>query len=370
MRILTLNAGSSSLKLALFEEGSPPARTLGETMDRVPGDAIPLEAVLERLSRFGGLREVAAVGHRIVHGGPFFDRSRRIDDEVLARLRELCALDPDHMPVEVAIIDAVRGAAPDTPQFACFDTAFHSHMPRVSRLLAIPLRYEAEGVRRYGFHGLSCQYLVEEIRRTAGDTAARGRLVLAHLGSGASLTAVRDGRSVDTSMSFTPNSGVPMATRSGDLDPGVLVHLARAENLSVDALDELLNKRAGLLGVSGVSADMRELLEREKTHAASADAVALFCHSVRKAIGALATTLDGIDTLVFSAGIGERAPLVRARISAGLTHLGVEIDPAKNQTNAPVISTDSSRCTVRVIATDEESIIARETQRLFRGDPA
>jgi acetate kinase len=364
MRILTLNAGSSSLKLALFEEGSPPTRIMGETIELVPGGAIPLEAIIERLSPFGGLRAVGAVGHRIVHGGPSFDRSRRINEEVLPRLRELCALDPDHMPVEVAIIDAVRSAAPEVPQIACFDTAFHAQMPRVSRLLPLPLRYETEGVRRYGFHGLSYQYLVEELRRVAGDTAARGRLVLAHLGSGASLAAVRDGRSIDTTMSFTPNSGVPMATRSGDLDPGILIHLARTERTSVDALEEMLSKRAGLLGVSGVSADMRELLAREKTHAASADGIALFCHSVRKSIGALAATLDGVDTLVFSAGIGERAPLVRARISEGLTHLGVEIDAAKNDANAPVISSDTSRCTVRVMATDEESIIARETQRL------
>jgi acetate kinase len=363
MRILTLNAGSSSLKLALFEEGSPPARAFGETIELSHGGASAPEAAVERLSRGG----IDAVGHRIVHGGPSFDRSTRIDDAVLGKLRELRALDPDHMPVGVAIIDAVRSAAPDTPQVACFDTAFHTTMPRVSRLLPLPLRYESQGVRRYGFHGLSYQYLVEELRRVAGETAARGRLVLAHLGAGASLAAVRDGRAVDTTMSFTPNSGVPMATRSGDLDPGVLVHLARTEKTSVDALDEMLSRRAGLLGVSGVSADMRELLALEKAHAASADAVALFCHSVRKAIGALAATLDGIDTLIFSAGIGERAPLVRTRITAGLTHLGVEIDPAKNDANAPVISTDASRCTVRVIATDEESIIARETQRLVRG---
>jgi acetate kinase len=367
MRILTLNAGSSTLKLALFEEGSPPARVSAATIELAAGHAPPLESVVQKLAPFGGLESVGAVGHRIVPGGPTFDRSTRVDDAVLAQLRKLRRLDPDHLPVEIEIIEAVKSASPAMPQVACFDTAFHATMPRVSRLLPIPLAYETKGLRRYGFHGLSYQYLVEELGRVAGEAVARGRLVLAHLGSGSSLAAVRDGRSIDTTMSFTPNSGVPMATRSGDMDPGVLVHLVRTEKMSVDALDEMLSKRSGMLGVSGKSGDMRELLLHEKDHPPSAEAVALFCHSVRKAIGALATTLDGVDTLVFSAGIGERSPVVRARICRGLSHLGIEIDATRNEATSPVISTDASRCTVRVIPTDEEAIIARDTLQLLGG---
>jgi acetate kinase len=373
MHILTLNAGSSTLKFALFKEGSPPVRVLGQTLEVAASDTSrdtsPVDAVLERLAPFGGLEQVTAVGHRIVHGGPSFQRPTRIDDPMLAELRKLSALDPDHLPAEIAMVEAVRRAAPETPQIACFDTAFHATMPRVARLLPLPSSYEAQGVRRYGFHGLSCEYLVGELERVAGKAAARGRLVIAHLGSGSSLTAVRDGHSIDTTMSFTPNSGVPMATRSGDLDPGVLIHLARTEKTSLDALDEMLNKRSGLLGVSGAggSADMRELLRRESSHEGSAIAVALFCHWARKAIGALATTLDGIDTLIFSAGIGEKAAVVRARICSGLRHLGVTVDAAQNDANAPLISTDGSPCAVRVIPTDEEAVIARETHRLTRG---
>jgi acetate kinase len=366
MNILTLNAGSSTLKFGLFGEGSPAVRLAAGTVELAPGKAPTMDPVLERLSPFGGLREVAAVGHRIVHGGSSFDRPTRIDDGMLAKLRDLCSLDPDHLPGEIAIIETARDGTPGRPHVACFDTAFHASMPRVSRLLPLPRAYEAQGVRRYGFHGLSCQYLVEELGRVS-EAAAGGRVVLAHLGSGSSLTAVREGRSVDTTMGFTPNSGVPMASRSGDLEPGVLVHLARTSKTRVDELDEMLNKRSGLLGVSGLSGDMRELLARAEIDPACADAVGLYCHSVRKAIGALATTLDGLDTLVFSAGIGERAPSIRERICAGLAHLGVELDPVRNMANAPVISTAASRATVRVIPTDEEAIIARETLRLIQG---
>ena len=383
--LLTLNAGSSSLKLGVFTSARPPRRLLSaavariglpgttltitagstpeevEALDDVPDHARALEKALAGIERRHPLARAAAVGHRLVHGGPRYDRARLATPDVLAALRRLIPLDPDHLPAEIEMVEAMLRRAPSVPQIACFDTAFHRTLPRVARLLAIPHRYEAQGVRRYGFHGLSCAFLIEELARIAGEEAARGRVVLAHLGSGASLTATLEGRSVDTTMGFTPTSGIPMGTRSGDLDPGVLLYLLRTERLGVDALDGLLNRESGLLGVSGSSPDMRDLLAREADDPRAADAVALFCHQGKKAIGALAATLGGIDTLVFAGGIGERAATVRARIAGGLEHLGIHVDEARNQAGAPVLSTEASPCTVRVLHTDEESIIARET---------
>jgi acetate kinase len=362
MTLLALNAGSSSLKLALFADDGK-GHLFAKTVERVDSAAQSLESALEALAPHGGFGAVRAVGHRVVHGGESFTAATLVDDGVLEELRRLAALDPDHLPAEIAVIEAVRARAPSVPQVACFDTAFHAQMPRVAKLLAIPRAYAERGVRRYGFHGLSYQYLLEELARVAGAEASRGRIVFAHLGSGASLAAVRGGSCVDTTMSFTPNSGVPMGTRSGDLDPGVLAFLARTDGLSADELDRILNKKSGLAGVSGSSGDMRDLLAREATDGGAADAVALFCYSVTKAIGALATTIEGLDTLVFSAGIGERSAVVRAKICRGLAHLGVHLDDAKNDANASIVSSPRSTCTVRVIPTDEEAIIARETAR-------
>jgi len=368
-RILTLNAGSSSLKLALFDAGPPLRRVLGRSITRVDPDpaeyARSFDAALAAIDPHGGLDALAAVGHRIVHGGPRYATSQPLTPEVLEALRGLVALDPDHLPAEIALVEAIGARAPSLAQVACFDTAFHRTMPRVARLLPIPLRYEREGVQRYGFHGLSYTFVAEELARVAGESHARARVVMAHLGSGASLAAVHGGRCVDTTMGFTPNSGVPMSTRSGDLDPGVIVHLLREGRFGAEALDDLLSRRSGLLGVSETSADMRDLLARRTTDPRAQDAVMLFCHHVRKAIGGLAATLGGVDTLVFSGGIGENAPPVRAEILRGLEHLGMRVDRARNEASGPVISTDASTCTVRVIATDEESIIARETARVI-----
>ncbi|MGZ3419648.1 MAG: acetate/propionate family kinase [Polyangiales bacterium] len=365
MHILVLNSGSSSLKFALFEGALRLASGLVERLaEEHVSDA--LSRVVHRIAPMGGLARLDAIGHRVVHGGGSFDRATRIDPRVLGELKRLRAIDPDHLPAEIAIIEAVSELAPRTPQVACFDTAFHANMPRVARLLPLPRRYEAAGLRRFGFHGLSYEYLLGELRRLDGELAER-RVILAHLGSGASLVALAGGRSIDTTMSFTPNSGVPMGTRSGDLDPGVLVHLLRTESLAPDALDELLSKRAGLLGVSGTSSDMRDLLAREATDEAAADAIALFCHSVKKAIGALATTIDGLDALVFAGGIGEHAHAIRARIGRGLGHLGVQIDADRNERNDTVISTDASRCKVRVIPTNEEAVIARHCAEVLVG---
>jgi acetate kinase len=379
--VLTLNAGSSSLKYALFAGA---ARVASGSVGRLAADPaaheVALSRVLADLAAHGHVAHVAhvadvahaahvapfaAVGHRVVHGGDRFVAPTRVDDAVVGELRRLAAIDPDHLPAEIAVIEAMRARAPGTPQVACFDTAFHARMPRVSTLLPLPRRLLDAGVRRYGFHGLSYEYLLAQL----GD-AARGRVVLAHLGAGASLCAVRDGAPIDTTMGFTPTGGIPMATRTGDLDPGVLVHLMRVEGASADAIDDLVNRRAGMLGVSGTNGDMRDLLAREAADPAAADAVALFVHGVRKAVGALAATIDGLDTLVFSAGIGENAPAIRARVCAGLAHLGVALDDARNAAGAPVISADASRCSVRVIRTDEEAVIARHTRRLLEeGEP-
>jgi len=374
-RILTLNAGSSSLKLALFAAvtGTPPRRVLSHAVTRIGSDvsdhAQALHEALAWMDAHGGLGALAAIGHRVVHGGRLYTSSQPVTPEVLDELRRLAVLDPDHLPAEIAIIEAMGARSPSLAQVACFDTAFHRTMPRVARLFPIPRRFAADGVERYGFHGLSYTYLTEELARVGGERVARGRVVMAHLGSGASLAALYDGRCVDTTMGFTPNSGIPMGTRSGDLDPGVVLHLLRTASFDANSLDHLLSRQSGLLGVSETSADMRDLLARQSTDSRAADAVLLFCHHVRKAIGALAATLGGIETLVFSGGIGEKAASVRGQVARSLGHLGVELDEGRNDASSAIISSDASECTVRVIHTDEESIIARETLRTIGGTP-
>jgi acetate kinase len=248
---------------------------------------------------------------------------------------------------------------------ACFDTAFFHDLPRVARLLSIPRRYEAQGVRRYGFHGLSYAFLMGELGAQAGEQAARGRVILAHLGNGASLAAVHDGEAVDTSMGFTPAAGVPMGTRSGDLDPGLVSYLARSEDMSPQQFDDMINFKSGLLGISETSSDMRELLDREAQDVRAAEAVSLFCYQIRKWIGAFAAALGGLDQLVFAGGVGENAPKVRARICHGLGFLGIDLDETRNEENARLISRAAGRVKVRVIHTDEELMIARSVTRIL-----
>jgi acetate kinase len=386
--VLALNAGSSSLKLALFSWEPRPRRLVSGAATRVgqPGAAIKvsfggaapeevraeipdhrraLELLLARLGPLLGSARVAAAGHRFVHGGSTHDRAQLVNRELVSDLHRLAALDPSHLPAEIAILEEMVRRAPGVPQVACFDTAFHATMPAVARRIAIPRRYELAGVRRYGFHGLSYTYLMEELGRVAGEKAARGRVVLAHLGSGASLAAVRDGRCIDTTMGFTPASGIPMSTRTGDLDPGVVLYWLRDERLSIAQIDDLIHHRSGLLGVSETSGDMAELLAREPVDPRAAGAVELFCYRAKKAVGALAAALGGIDTLVFSGGIGEHAASIRARIACDLSHLGIEIDPARNRAHEGLISSSLSSCAVRVLHTDEESIVARDTVRVL-----
>ena len=381
-RILTINGGSSSIKFALFEAGDSLRRILEGGIERIGlPEATFVARGLNKADNFtrsvtaanhtaavGVLMdwieepirrgELTAVGHRVVHGGPKYSKPQRITTEMVEDLHRLSPFDPEHLPEEILLTEAFHRRFPELPQVACFDTAFHHDLPRVARLLPIPRRYEAQGVRRYGFHGLSYAFLMEELARVAGLQAARGRIILAHLGNGASLAAVYEGKSVDTSMGLTPTGGVPMSTRSGDLDPGLLWYLARTEKMSAKQFNEMVNFQSGLLGVSETSADMRDLLAREPQDVRAAEAVALFCYQVKKWIGAFAAALGGLDTLVFAGGIGENAPTVRARICEGLGFLGIVLEEERNAANAGVISAAAGRVVVRVMRTDEELMIA------------
>ena len=305
---------------------------------------------------------LAGIVHRVVHGGEHFNRAQRVAPKVLEELRQLIPLAPNHLPEEIALIDTFLEAWPQTPQVVCFDTAFHSDLPLVSRTLPVP---ETTGLRRYGFHGLSYAFLLRELEQVAGVAAARGRVVLAHLGNGASIAAVAGGRCVDTSVGLTPAGGLVMSSRSGDLDPGVVTYLARARSLSMDQVDHLLTHESGVRGISGRSADMQELLAREASDPRARLAVDVFCYQVRKWIGAFAAALGGLDTLVFSGGIGEHASVVRSRICSELSFLGVELAAGPNASNAPLISAPSARVDVRVIPTNEALMMAREARTVL-----
>ena len=330
-----------------------------------PNHVSGLDYLLKRLAEITGTAGFGAVGHRVVHGGPHYRNPQKVDRAMLAKLRHIRSFDPEHLPSEIALMEVFAAKFPDVPQVACFDTAFHSTMPRVAKLLPIPRRYETKGVQRYGFHGLSFAYLMQELERVAGGKAANGRVILAHLGNGASMAAMRDGHSVDTTMAFTPAAGLVMSTRSGDIDPGLVAFLARSEKMTASQFDKMVNHESGLLGVSETSSDMRDLLARETKDVRAAEAVALFCYSAKKWVGAYAAVLGGLDTLVFAGGIGENAPPVRARICEGLDFLGVALDESRNAKNASLISKDEGPVAVLVIRTDEEVMIARSVDRVI-----
>jgi acetate kinase len=381
--LLTVNTGSSSLKASLYShDGDTPIGTLrimriglpgghihasgadGQVLeDRtrdLPGHEDALEELIAWLRREG---TPAAIGHRVVHGGPSYSAPQLVNDDLLATLRSLVAVDPEHLPQAIAAIERLQAALPDVPQVACFDTAFHRTMPRVAQIYALPRHYLDAGVIRYGFHGLSCEYILDRLR-TIDPEAARGRVVVAHLGNGASMTAVLDGRSVETTMGFTPTGGLVMGTRPGDLDPGVILYLEREKGLGLPDAGRVLNEEAGMLAVSGTSADMQDLLVREATDPHAAEAVALFCHTARKFLGAFAAVLGGLDTLVFTGGIGEHAAAVRERVCAGLDFLGIRVDGERNRAHGPVISPDGSPAAVRVIPTNEDLMIARHVREV------
>lgn len=288
-----------------------------------------------------------------------------ITAELLEELASLRAFAPLHLPVELQLIEDFQRLCPRTPQIACFDTAFHREMPRVAKLLPIPRRFGEVGIERYGFHGLSYAYLLEELERVAGMELARGRVILSHLGSGASMAAVFRGKSIDTTMAFTPAAGLVMSTRSGDIDPGLVAYLVETQGMSISEFHDMVNSRSGLLGISETSGDVRELLERESSDPRAAEALAVFCYQARKWIGAFAAALGGLDALVFSGGIGENSSPIRAKICEGLAFLGLDLDRARNHANLPLISDDASKVAVRVLGTDEELCIARWTRRLM-----
>jgi acetate kinase len=375
--ILSLNGGSSSLKFAVYrlsdaaEERifSGAVEAIGEAAGKAwlrrgdeilseengtfPDHRAAIKTMFAALQK-QGIEQLAAAGHRIVHGGPKFTAPQLIDEKMKEALKDLIPFAPLHLPSQVAMIEAVAAHFPKLPQVACFDTAFHSRMPEVAKRFALPHQLWEQGIKRYGFHGLSYEYVVGKLGPQLGR-----RAIIAHLGNGASMVALKDGMSIDTSMGLTPTGGFIMGTRSGDLDPGVLIHLMKA-GYTAGQLEALVDRQAGLLGVSGQTSDMKVLLQQ--TDPAAMLAVQMFAYQVRKFIGAYAAVLNGLDTLVFTGGIGERAPLVRANICTGLEYLGVVLDTSANGRNAEVISLPACQCTVRVIQTDEDLMIARHTR--------
>lgn len=385
--ILCINSGSSSLKFALYKlesgketllaEGSvepiglnggrlrlrnAAKDVLADTPGKFPGHEAAIKAVFEALEKLR-LPRPSGVGHRLVHGGPDYASPTRVGPELLDALRKLVPLAPLHLPNEILAIEAVAAHFPDLPQVACFDTAFHRRMPELSQRFPLPRNLWDEGIRRYGFHGISYEYILYVLGKEAS-----GRLIIAHLGNGASMAAVKDGRPLDTTMGFSPTGGFMMGTRSGDLDPGVLLYLMNEKKYDAGKIEHLVDHEAGLLGVSEISPDMKTLLDMRKNEPRAAQAVEMFCYHLRKHIGALAAVLEGIDTLVFTGGIGEKAALVRQSVCEGLRHLGIHLDTGLNNVHAAVITTIDSPCTVRVIPTDEDLIIARHTHNLLEGN--
>jgi acetate kinase len=380
--ILTINAGSSGIKFTLYQTNGALKRLLHGNIDRIGLPDSKLTFIDEKQNREGSLdlevqnhntaanflidwlqkqvcfSSINGIGHRVVHGmnrtGPEI-----ITPELLHELHGIMPYDPEHLPAEIELIKVFCERLPNLSQVACFDTSFHQTMPRVAKMLPIPRRFDTMGIQRYGFHGLSYAYLMEELAIVADDKAAKGRVILAHLGSGASMAAVFEGKSMDTSMGFTPAAGLPMSTRTGDLDPGVAWYMMRSENLTPKQFNYMINHESGLLGISETSSDMKDLLALEKNDFRAAEAVSLFCYQARKWIGSFAAALGGLDTLVFSGGIGENSPEIRARICEGLDFIGISLDDKRNLANAPVISSYSRQKTVRIIHTDEEWMIAK-----------
>jgi acetate kinase len=388
--ILAINGGSSTIKFAVYAANDPPTRLLSGRVERigqpdvtlrvdgvdsiehfavgVPDHKQAAEQLIAWLQSRIGHAVTVGIGHRVVHGGIHLVEHQLVTDDLLAELRRTQPLDLAHLPREIALLEVFRRRFPDVPQVACFDTAFHSDLPRVAQMLPIPRRYYSAGVRRFGFHGLSYAYLMAELARVGGAQAAAGRVILAHLGSGASMAAVRDRKPLDTTMAFTPTAGLVMATRPGDLDPGLLVYLMRVQKMTPQEADEFISHQCGLVGISETTADMHDLLARRATDSRAAEAVEIFCYQARKWIGAYAAALGGLDTLVFAGGIGEHAAEVRAEICRGLEFIGIHLDPALNAAAAPVISADGAGVTVRVMHTDEELMIARSVCRILARD--
>ncbi len=389
MLVLAINSGSSSIKFSLYDMGDEEVLVLSGQTEGIgaaagrfcaavsEGNVVTeeervfrnhdeaLAAITAWLAARKG-RTPEAIGHRLVHGGSTYIKPHRITDELLTALDDLVPFAPDHLPHEIGAIKAFERFSPGIAQIACFDTAFHRTMPDVAQRYALPEDVRRHGIVRYGFHGLSYEYILAELRKEAGSETADGRVIIAHLGNGASMGAFKNGTSKDTTMGFTPSGGLVMSTRSGDIDPGVIVYLLKNRGMDAASINRLVNKEAGLLGVSGISPDVKELLDREARERGAAEALELFCYQARKFLGALAAVLGGLETLIFTGGIGENSPPVRERICRDLWFLGIRLDVQRNSTNEPVISTDDGNVVVRVMKTNEELMIARHTYSLIR----
>jgi acetate kinase len=389
LRVLTLNSGSSSLKFSVYEMG-PESESLvvqgklerigsgeghfsaidakgKEVVARdvsLPDHQTALDLLLHWLPEFG-LATVSAIGHRIVQGGPHHLGPEIVTPKLIRELRALCPIDPPHLPAALNALEAAQKLGAKIPQVACFDTSFHRSLPPVAQRLPLPRHLTRDtALMRYGFHGLSYEFIMAELNRIASAETARGKIIIAHLGNGASMAAIVNGKSVETTMGFTPAAGLVMSTRTGDLDPGVLAYLLREGKTTPDQLNTLIFQESGLKGVSGLSSDLRDLMAARKTNPHAQEAIDLFYYQARKALGSLVAVLDGIETLIFTGGIGENDAPCRAAICAGLHHLGLRLEAKGNDQNQPVISAPDSPVTVRVIKTNEELIIARHTARL------
>jgi acetate kinase len=387
--ILTINSGSSSIKFSLYQMGEAERLVFGGKIERIglspslfhvkdaegktlidrqsdlPDQEASLKLLFGWLENGAPMKDLDAVGHRIVHGGSKFRGPHLVTDEVIRTVKDLSPMDPTHLYSEFEAIEAVGRFYPALKQVACFGTAFHRRMPKVAQMYGLPRRLWDEGVIRYGFHGLSYEYIMQELREKEGRENADGRIIIAHLGNGASMAAVHHGESVDTTMGFTPTGGFVMGTRSGDLDPEVILYLLRVKKMTVAEVNDLVNLRSGLSGVSGISSDMKDLLDKEREDNHAAEAVSLFCYQAKKFLAGLVAALGGLDTLIFTGGIGENASPIRRRICEGMEFLGLSLDPGLNDANAPIVSRNDSPVTVRVMKTNEELMIARHTYNVI-----
>ena len=379
--ILIINSGSSSIKFAIYSNELNPICKLSGKVDKiglqdpilsyaentdekktisVKASNIPesISSLIEWLLKRNYLDNLIAVGHRIVHGMEI-SATQMITPELIERLKNISSYDPDHLPGEIELINAFQQKLPKLIQVACFDTLFHTSMPSLATMLPIPRKYFEQGIRKYGFHGLSYSFIIEKLKNLGEPAVIKGRIIIMHLGNGASLAAVKDGKSVDTSMGFTPAGGLIMGTRTGDMDPGITSVIMKKESMNPIQFNDFVNHDCGLLGISQTTSDMQQLLKNQSTDNRAVEAVSLFCYQVKKWIGSFTAVLDGVDVLVFTGGIGENAPVIRQRICRELSFLGLQLDEKKNQYFKGIISSKDSRIIVYVIPTNEELMIAK-----------
>jgi acetate kinase len=388
--ILTINSGSSSIKFSLYKmedreekvlsgrvEGIRQQNTIFFVQDStgkilkqqrltIHNHRHALKTILNWLKSNGFDRKLDAIGHRVVHGGRKYSKPVIVTPGLLKELRKLGPFLPEHLPHEIAAIETAGRSYPRIKQVACFDTAFHRNMPMYAQLYALPRSLIKEGVLRYGFHGISYEYIISQLSREKDRKAAKSRIIIAHLGHGASMVAISNKRALDTTMGFTPAGGLIMSTRTGDLDPGVLIYLMKQKRMTPAQINELVNSKSGIMGISGCSGDMKEILEKAKRQSKAREAVTLFCYHIKKFMGSLIMVLGGLDNLIFTGGIGENSPEIRKLVCDGLKFMNITIDPYKNMKNSPIISRPDSAVTVRVMKTNEELMIARHTYTLIQ----